>query len=53
MCFFVMSKIKFGPGGLGPVKDAVKNLEVFYYLGLRVIKSKDKYSMFIDEARFI
>ena len=29
------SKIKFGPAGLGPVKDAIKHLEEYSELGLR------------------
>jgi deoxyribonuclease-4 len=30
-----MSKVIFGPTGLGPVEDAVSNLEAFHKLGLR------------------
>lgn len=30
-----MSKIKFGPAGLGPIKDAVSNLKEFHRLGLK------------------
>jgi deoxyribonuclease-4 len=42
-----MSKIKFGPGGLGPVKDAVKNLERFAELGLRACEIEFTYGPYI------
>ncbi len=51
-----MSKIKFGPGGLGPVKDAVKNLERFYELGLRACEVEFTYGPYIkkeEDARRI
>lgn len=51
-----MSKIKFGPGGLGPVKDAVKNLEKFHKLGLRACEIEFTYGPYIkneEAARMI
>ena len=44
-----MAKIKFGPGGLGPVKDAVKNLEKFHKLGLQACEIEFTYSIYIKE----
>lgn len=54
--YFSMSTIKFGPGGLGPVKDAVKNLEMFYELGLRACEIEFTYGPYIkreEDARKI
>ncbi len=51
-----MSKIKFGPGGLGPVKDAIKNLEEFHRLGLRACEIEFTYGPYIkneEDARRI
>ncbi len=51
-----MSKIKFGPGGLGPVKDAVKNLERFAGLGLGACEVEFTYGPYIkkeEDARRI
>ncbi len=51
-----MSKIKFGPGGLGPVKDAVKNLERFADLGLKACEVEFTYGPYIkkeEDAREI
>ena len=51
-----MSTIRFGPGGLGPVKDAVKNLERFAELGLRACEVEFTYGPYIkneDDARKI
>jgi deoxyribonuclease-4 len=45
----VMSKIRFGPGGLGPVKDAVKNLEMFHELGLRACEVEFTYGPYIKK----
>lgn len=42
-----MSVIKFGPGGLGPVKDAVRNLEMFHELGLRACEVEFTYGPYI------
>lgn len=44
-----MSVIKFGPGGLGPVKDAVKNLEMFQELGLRACEVEFTYGVYIKK----
>lgn len=51
-----MSVIKFGPGGLGPVKDAVKNLERFADLGLKACEIEFTYGPYIkkkEDAREI
>ncbi|MCK4650435.1 TIM barrel protein [Candidatus Pacearchaeota archaeon] len=51
-----MSVIKFGPGGLGSVKDAVKNLEIFHELGLRACEISFTYGPYIkkkEDAREI
>jgi len=51
-----MSKIKFGPGGLGSVKDAVKNLEIFHEFGLRACEVEFTYGPYIkneEDARRI
>lgn len=51
-----MSVIKFGPGGLGPIKDAVKNLEKFHGLGLRACEIEFTYGPYIkkeEDAREI
>ncbi len=56
MFFFGMSVIKFGPGGLGPVKEAVKNLERFYGAGLRACEVEFTYGPYIkkeEDARKI
>jgi deoxyribonuclease-4 len=41
--------IKFGPGGLGPVKDAIKNLEEYSRLGLKACEIEFTYSVYIKE----
>jgi len=43
----VMSDIKFGPGGLGSIKDAVGNLERFAALGLRACEVEFVYGAYI------
>jgi deoxyribonuclease-4 len=51
-----MSVIRFGPGGLGPVGDAVKNLEDFYSMGLRACEIEFTYGPYIkseEDARII
>ena len=51
-----MSIIKFGPGGLGPVDEAVSNLEMFYKLGLRACEIEFTYGPYIkseDDGRKI
>lgn len=47
-----MSSIKFGPGGLGPVKEAISNLEMFHKLGLRACEISFTYGPYIkrDDA---
>jgi len=42
-------KIKFGPAGLGPVKDAVKNLEMFSKLGLKACEIAFTYGVYIKK----
>jgi len=42
-------KIKFGPAGLGGVKEAEENLEAFYRAGLRVCEIAFTYSVYIKE----
>ncbi|MFH0808822.1 MAG: TIM barrel protein [archaeon] len=42
-----MSVIRFGPGGLGPVKDAIKNLEMFHEMGLRACEIEFTYGPYI------
>jgi len=44
-----MSKIRFGPGGLGPVNDAVGNLESFYESGLRACEIEFTYGPYIKD----
>jgi len=51
-----MSVIKFGPGGLGPVKDAVTNLEAFAEMGLKACEIEFTYGPYIkneEDARVI
>ena len=43
----IMSKIKFGPAGIGPVKDAVSNLEMFHELGLKAAEVGFTYGAYI------
>jgi len=42
-------KVRFGPAGLGPVKDAVKNLEHYHSLGLRACEIAFTYSVYIKK----
>ncbi|VVB77574.1 endonuclease 4 [uncultured archaeon] len=39
--------IRFGPGGLGPVKNAISNLEEFARLGLRACEIEFTYGVYI------
>ncbi len=39
--------IRFGPAGLGPVKDAIKTLEYYHSLGLRSCEIAFTYSVYI------
>jgi deoxyribonuclease IV len=45
-----MVKIRFGPGGLGAVKDAVKNLEMFHSLGIRACEIEFTYGPYIKPS---
>ncbi|OYT36844.1 endonuclease IV [Candidatus Pacearchaeota archaeon ex4484_71] len=42
-------RIKFGPAGLGPVKDAIKNLENLKKLGMRACEISFTYGVYIKE----
>jgi deoxyribonuclease-4 len=42
-----MPQIQFGPAGLGPVKDAVKNLELYAQHGLKACEIAFTYSIYI------
>ena len=44
-----MSNIRFGPGGLGPVKEAVSNLEEYVRLGLSACEIEFTYGPYIKE----
>lgn len=44
-----MSTIKFGPAGIGPVKDAISNLEHFHKLGLKACEITFTYGAYIKE----
>ncbi len=44
-----MSKIRFGPGGLGPVKNAVENLKKFNELGIEACEIEFTYGPYIKE----
>ena len=41
--------IKFGPAGLGPVKDAVENLQKYHELGLRACEIAFTYQVYIKK----
>ena len=41
--------IRFGPAGIGPVKDAVRNLEEFSELGLRACEISFTYGIYIKK----
>jgi deoxyribonuclease IV len=43
-----MAKIKFGPAGLGPVKEAIKNLEYFKSQGLEACEIAFTYGPYIN-----
>ena len=45
----IMAKISFGPAGIGPVKDAIKNLEGYNRLGLKACEIAFTYSVYIKE----
>jgi len=44
-----MSTIKFGPGGLGPVNEAISNLKEFHKLGLRACEIEFTYGPYIKK----
>jgi len=44
-----MSSIKFGPSGIGPVNDAVSNLEMFHNLGLKAAEVAFTYGAYIKK----
>ncbi len=46
-----MSVIRFGPGGLGPVGEAVGNLDEFYRLGLRSCEIEFTYGPYIKKEK--
>jgi deoxyribonuclease-4 len=41
--------ISFGPAGIGPVKDAISNLEMYHKLGLKACEIAFTYSIYIKE----
>lgn len=41
--------IHFGPSGLGPVKDAISNLEMYHQLGLKACEVAFTYGIYIKE----
>jgi deoxyribonuclease-4 len=43
--------LKFGPGGLGPVKDAVSNLERYKEAGLKACEIEFTYSIYIKHDK--
>jgi deoxyribonuclease IV len=51
-----MSSISFGPAGLGPIKEAVKNLEEYSKLGLKCCEIAFTYSIYVksdEDAKMI
>ena len=44
-----MAEIKFGPSGLGPVNEAILNLEKYQKLGFKVCEIAFTYSIYIKE----
>lgn len=43
--------IKFGPAGLGPVKEAISNLEEFHKLGLKACEIAFTYGVYIHDIK--
>jgi len=41
--------VKFGPAGLGGIKKAISNLEIYHELGLRACEIAFTYSIYIKE----
>ncbi len=46
-------KIKFGPSGLGPVKDAINNLKRYHELGLNACEIAFTYGVYINHEKDI
>ena len=46
-------KIKFGPSGLGPVKDAINNLKRYHELGLKACEIAFTYGIYINHEKDI
>jgi len=46
-----MSVIKFGPAGIGPVKEAVSNLNEFHKLGIQAVEISFTYGPYIKEKK--
>jgi deoxyribonuclease-4 len=46
-----MSNIKFGPAGLGSVKEAISNLEKYHKLGLRACEIAFTYGVYIKDRK--
>lgn len=44
-----MSTIKFGPSGIGPIKDAISNLEAYHKLGFKACEIAFTYGAYIKE----
>ncbi len=44
-----MSKIKFGPTGIGPVKEAISNLEAYAKLGMKAAEVLFTYGVYIKK----
>ena len=49
---FIMT-VRFGPAGLGPVKEAVANLERYAKLGFKACEISFTYSVYIKEDKDI
>jgi len=45
------NKIRFGPAGLGPVKDAIENLKMYHKLGLRACEIAFTYGAYIKDKK--
>ena len=49
LILIIMSRIRFGPTGIGPVSDAVANLEMYHKLGFRAAEVLFTYGVYIKE----
>lgn len=45
------NSVRFGPGGLGPVKDAISNLEKYSKMGLRACEIEFTYGVYIHDLK--